>query len=349
MNKDEAYSYLQDIISEGFISLGVEYKGFNIVLKSLTDIEMEYLKKKLNKDQFNKVPMIDRLVYSTYFIQDNNILINRDNNIGEIYSLYGQLPVQLLHVLALKSDILLNKFLESADYLEGFCYTPVSRRLWIVYKNTVNNYTTDDSVGLRMRNSLRDRWIMTNSMLDSEESDSISTDLAIFVASAYNPKGIKSVSNSVKLKREEREKERDEIAEYGFSKKRIEAKKESNKWSKPLVTNEDLVRELRRVSRGDKDRHDLFIDKWIKDKADRARAAKEAQLEKARKYREEIKETTLDREGSRRASPEEMKKILNRDSDKKVHTEKFTSAYEGNGKSDDLMKKIGSRILKSDS
>lgn len=342
MEVREAYNYLGNIISDGFISLGIKYKDFSIVLKSLSDIEVRYLKVKNNCGTFDQVPVLDKIIYSTYFLSGEDILIDRDKNFTELELFYKSLPVCVINSLSKSVDTLFDKFVESYRYLEGFCYTLKSRHTWSLYKakNGAGSFSVCPNV-------IQDQWVGSNVSMDKEDSEESSTDLALFVASAFNPKGVKSASNVVKLKRDERRKEREEIAIYGYNKKRIDAKRELEKWSTPLITNDDLVRELKKVSRGEKDKHDLFIDKWIRDKADLAARVKERSEERAKAYQKKYIESSGDKEGSRRASKEEVSNMLTKEKGRTIHTDTYSSAYEGVGKSDEFIKKIGSRVLRS--
>lgn len=346
MEVGEAYSYVEDLITDGFISLGIEYKGFNVVLKSLTADEVKYLKFKNNKKTYEEVPVLDRLIYSTHFLNGVNFLRHRDENLEYLEELYGLLPITVISRILEGVEKVLERFAEVIKYLEGYCYTQQSSSLWKSYSSNNNNSIISSPDYLC--SSVRDQWASMNKILDGEKEEDLSTGHALFIASAFNPKGVKSVSNSLKLKKEEREKEREEIAKYGYSKRRIKEKAKDDKWSKTLITNEDMVRELNRVLSGKKDKHDLFIDEWMRRKSEAAKKKKEAQEERSRIYREEIKEKSLDIEGTRRADPNEIEKILKRNIDKKVHVSNYSSAYEDEGKSEDFIKKIGSRVLKND-
>jgi len=347
MEVKEAYSYLEDIVSGGFITLGLKYKDFNIVLKSLTDRELNYLAVKHNEKDISNIPVTEKIAYSTYFLNGNNCLIDRHKKLEYLEVFYGSIPAFILNTLSDKIDDLFRIFVEAHSFLEGFCYTPESKEIWIKRLNSLGRDRDVLSVDISLNNFIKDKWIILNERLDREDRDGGNLDLALFVASSYNPTGVKSVTNSIKLKREERDKEREEILEYGHNKRRIAVKKRNDKWSKPLVTNEDLVRELNRVKRGEKDKHDQFIDEWLRRRAEADKKAQEIRIEKANKFRKEFDEKSLDIEGTRRATPEELNNIVNRRSNKRRHTEMYNSAYADLGKSEDLIRRMGSRVIKS--
>ena len=343
MEVEEAYSYLHEILSEGFITLGIRYKDFNIVLKSLTDKEILYLKKKNNTLLYSAIPIMDKLCYSTYFIDGINCLLEREFSINSISEYYSNVSPLLLNRVKDKVEELLDIFLQCSVFLEGFCYTESSRALWRLMRDS----TLRGGEAARLSGSIIvDRWAQTNILLDREESDALNTELAVFVASAFNPKGVKSASSAIKSKRDELAKERLEISEFGYSKRRIDAKVAPGGWSKPLVTNEDLVRELNKNLKGVKDRHDLFIDNWIKKKAEIAEEKRRDREAAALRFRKDFDEKSLDVEGSRKASTLELKNMFDRGRGKRVYTERYSSAYEHIGKSDDFMKRVGSRVLK---
>lgn len=348
IERDEAYSFLVDFINQGFITLGLVYKDFNVVLKSLTDIEVNYLKVKNNVSRYDLVPPIDRLIYSTHFLGGFDVLHNRSENISLISEFYDSLPASLVGRVLQKVDDLFLTFVDCNRYIEGFCFTSQSRGIWYSKKISMNSGIVGDPTGHFLNNVIRDKWVASNVSLDVEEIENRETDLAFFVASAHNPKGVKSASNSLKSQRDKRSKERSEIAESGYSLKRVNERKKENTWSKPLVTGEDLVRELARVSKGEKDKHDLFIDQWIQSKIDRSKVLEIKREERAEKYRREVSDLMLDQEGSRRASPEDIHQLMSNGRGKAVFTDKYLSAYNGNDEGEQFIKRVGSRILKGD-
>lgn len=344
----EAYNHLKEIVTKGYITLGISYKGFNIVLKSLTTSELDYLKIKNNVRQFDDIPILDRLIYSTHFLNGVNFINKRKGEHEDLGELLSQLPVNFLRKIAQISDDLFIKFIESSEFLEGFCYTSDSSVLWKVFRaSRYRNSGYGGSLDI-IDNSVRDRWVMVNEHLEEEKEEELRMGHALFIASAFNPKGIKSASNSIKAKKEEKEKEREDLAKHGFSKRRVAENSKGDKWSKPLITSEDLVRELGRALRGEKDKHDLFIDEWMRRKDEAARKKQEEKDAASEAFRKNFEETSLDTEGTRKASPDDLAKILDISNGKGPSLSSYSSAYEDVGKSESLMKRIGSRILKNE-
>jgi hypothetical protein len=340
MDVKEAYNNLTEIVRRGYLLKGFKYGIFNVVLKSLTVEEIRYIREINNLSTTDDIDELDKLLYSTYSIS-GDILLKKDlSHASRIKDFYSRCPSFLVRKLLRGVEELFIDYIESSRFLEGYCFTEESRVEWSCAKaraKLANNiYNTDSAIV--------EQWAVINTRIDEEDNHDRELDNALFIAASFNPKGVKSTANSIRLEKSKRRKEREEIAKYGFSKRRVEANENNDKWSKPLVTNEDLVRELNRSIRGEKDKHDLYIEEWLKRKDEAAKRREKEKAERAKSYRKELESVSLDIEGSRRASPEEVAKVLARRD--KSGLSKYSSSYANLGKSDGLMKKIGSRVLK---
>jgi hypothetical protein len=188
-----------------------------------------------------------------------------------------------------------------------------------------------------------------NKNLDEEEAYAKDFNLALIVASAYNGKGAKSMSRTFEAHRKELDELREEIAKYGYDKRReTEEKKIADGWSAPLRTKEDLVKELYREMSGDKDKHDLFIERWMQQQKDAAEEAKRLTEERQKEFRDKFDAVGPEfMEGSRPVSAEEMKKIIDRHKVvKESGVSQFISSVEGTDNKERFLKKISATVIR---
>jgi hypothetical protein len=160
-------------------------------------------------------------------------------------------------------------------------------------------------------NAVQENWIVINKRLDEEDVYDRELNLSLMVASAMNPKGTKVISRNHDFHKRELEELREDIAKYGYDRKRVEEQQEKAAWTAPIKSREDLVRELYRQMSGKKDRHDLFIDEWIKQQKVAAEKAKQQVEERQREFRTKLREVDLSSvEESKPISTAELNKVL---------------------------------------
>jgi hypothetical protein len=346
----EAYDRIEKIITYGFLFAKISYGDHTFLLKNITD--KEYSNVELYKNSNSKIAdVLYHLSFCTVLVDSRNFLCDRFLRIPELVDFYSTAPVSF--VLKIKNAVqeLNRMYLEALSYLEGFCYTDRSHHLWQVLDlSSRGNFTGIagiDNVGL---NSVQENWRIINSRMDEEQEYQRELSLSLLVASSMNPKGTKVISNNFDASKKELEELREEIAKYGYDKKRVEDQKKQDLWTAPLKSREDLVRELYRQMEGKKDKHDLFIDQWVAAQKAKAVEAQRQAEARQREFREKLSEADISTfEGSRPVSKVELEKILNqqRSGSPNVHTEKYMSAYEGDDKNARFIKKISTRILRA--
>jgi gas vesicle protein len=348
LSVEQAYDEIEKILLYGFLTVGVSYGDEHFLFKSITD--KEYLNLDLYRSSDKTASdLLYHLSFCTVFINDRNFLEDRFNSIHDLIRVYLGMPVPFIMKVRDTIQKLNSEYLYAIKFLEGFCYTDRSRYLWRVFD--VNNRSKYlgipglDSVGM---NSVQENWIVINKRLDEEEVYSRDLNFALLVASSMNPKGSKTLSRNYDAHKREIDELRDDIAKYGYDRKRVEEQQKKAEWSAPVKSREDLVRELYRQMSGHKDKHDLFIDEWMKEQqavAERAKAQAEARQQE---FRAKIKDVDLGTmEPSRPISTAELNRRLA--AKKLVSKDKFTGqpmVLEDAGEMKErYLKKMGSTII----
>lgn len=345
----DAYDNLEKIITQGFLCYGAYFNKHNFVMKTLTDKEAKNIRFYVPRESPDNI--FYRLAFSTFMLDGINY-INRRENITEVADFYRRVPSLLAFELLHKIDNMQEEYIKSLKFFEGFCYTDRSRFIWKMLNKS--NPIDKDFIGITGvsklgLNSVQENWIIINQNIDKEEEYEVQFQLSVLVASSFNSKGAKSVTQNYQFHKNEQEQHRKDIAKYGYDKKRVIEEKKKNKWTSPLKTKEDLVRELNRQMRGEKDLHDLFIEKWIKEQKRKAEEAKEAVMKKQIMYRKKIDSISDENvEGSSMVSNEKMRDIL---SDKKNKFSNPGISYSIDNfntieEKERYLKKISARVIK---
>lgn len=344
MEIHEAYKNIEDIVSKGFLSELIEYGNIKIVLKNITDKEFDIMPFYSGSNSEHNVYY--KLAFATYMINGVNLLIKRNFFIEALVEFYKKIPAPFLSVLLeILEDLHLN-YLESSNFLEGFAYTNRSRHLWKTISNNlfvINPYGIEGIEALGI-NSLQENWVLINNQMDDEESYKMQFNLSLMVASSFNGKGAKSLSNNFEARERDIQEYRESLSKYGYDKRRIEEEKKQE-WAPQLRTRDDLVHELERQMRGERDKHDLFMEEWYKDQKKRSEDAKTRALEKHKELTKKFDESDLDFEPTRTATEDEIRKLS-----RPIKNPGASVSHDAFRKKDDeerFLSKMSSRVIKA--
>ena len=307
----QAYDNIEKILLYGFLTAGVSYGDHYFLFKNITNKEYENLCFYRGSDNAAE-DVLYHLSFCTVFIDGCNLLEDRFVKIQDLKKFYKRMPISF--VLRIRDVLkkLNTEYIDSLKFMEGFCYTDRSRYLWRVFDiRDSSRYTGIAGLENAGVNSVQENWIVINKRLDEEDVYDKELNLALMVASATNPKGTKVISRNHDFHKNELEELREDIAKYGYDRKRVEEQQEKAVWTAPLKSREDLVRELYRQMSGKKDRHDLFIEEWIKQQKAAAEKAKQQVEDRQREYRVKLQEVDLSSvEESKPITTSELNKIL---------------------------------------
>jgi hypothetical protein len=342
MDVEEAYPVIERIIVNGFLTVELRIDGSYLVMKNLTDKESSMLD--MFRDRNNVLSDFTcKLAFCTFSIDGESLLDRRSEAVPALMEMYSSAPVSL--VSSVKESVLglSGKYFDVLEYLEGYCYTDRSRYLWKIYKE--DGLFSLPGSRLSGLNAVQENWAIINRQLDEEEDYHKQFHLFLMVASSMNAKGSKMIARNYDTQRNELKDLRVEITKWGYDKKRVEQEKKNAEWTTPLRNREDIVRELYRQMRGEKDKHDLFIDKWMVQQRDRAEAAKKQAAERAAAFREglNVPDQNLDAEESRSVTSEEIEALSKAP---KNYTPGYMSSYAHLEKDDRFIKKISSRVIR---
>jgi len=345
MDKDAAYRILSELIFKGFLCSGVTLENNFFVFKTINEKEYELIKYSCgNPDDKNYVNRFNIyfLIYSLFMLNGKNILLTRNNDIESLYEFFKELP-KTIHSNILKHIVdLRNDTFDATKYLEGFSYTDTSRAHWKTAKGLIASpdlYTGIPGISNLGLNIHQENWSIINKALDEEERYNQFFSMALLVASASNPKGTKQIRSRHDSQLKNVEDRRKRLAEAGY----IDVKAwRPEGWAAPVDSAEELVAELERQMEGKKDKHDVFMENYMK----KLRENAQARVKEAKEHIERAKALHGDDNvfitGEHRvATPEELSKAAVKKSTLvKVHGEESSAEDK-----DRFIKKVGGRVL----
>jgi len=349
MTRDEAYQILSDLIFKGFLTMGVDLIEKTLIVKTINDKEFDLVKiySGLSSSKSYKVRFdINLMIYSLLIFNNENILVNREARIKDLYDFFSIIPTGIINKIMHEMLTLRVDAYDSLKYLEGFSYTEYSRKMWKILRGGFPNQ--DEFTGVPGTSQLgmnihQESWVLINKVLDDEEDYNQQFGMATMITSASNPKGAKQIQAKHNAHIKTTEEKRERLALLGY----IDTKKwKPDGWASPVDTAEDLMAELDRQMNGIKDKHDIFMEKYLKKMRENADARAKRVKDDYERVRKNKGEDGVFIDGEQRAmTADETKKLIKeiRPSVVKVQSEEEATPEDR----ERFLKKIGSKVLTS--
>jgi uncharacterized protein YeaO (DUF488 family) len=344
MNNIKIYDTLADLIFKGFLTIDLNLKGTHLILKTVNDKEFDLIKmysgdpkSKSYQLRFN----IYFLIFSLFMINNKNVLCDRQQSIPDLYDYFLNLPGILSQKLLISLNSLREETLNCLKCLEGFSYTSISRSTWKALNGHLpcsTEFTGIPGTADLGVNVHQESWVIINKSLDEEELYNKDFSLALMITSASNAKGARTIRGQFDSAKKMAEDRRKKLAKVGF----IEKKDwKADGWSASVDTVEELVAELDRQMSGVKDRHDLFMEKFMNQTREQA----EKRTREAQEHISQAKEgyNNLVIDGEHRAMTDAEVRALS--APKRIFTETVQDELVNTEDKNRFLTKIGARVL----
>lgn len=306
----KSYKVIERVISQGYDLIGISLHGARYVLRTLSSAEETEVRVRSSLSGTAAHRYAWTMAYSTLSIAGVDCLRMRSEDVlQDLLQHYLLMPSAVFSkVYEAALDLTLRQD-EASSLFGGYLYTSQSRFMWESFRSSGGRWGVlypDAGTSL-----LREMWVRGNVLIDQEDASKAQWDVALFLASAQNPKGAKDSSTRLKSSRETQETERKELALYGSRENRDlildVVRGEQEHWTSDLATREDILGELDRQMRGEKDKHDLFVEEYFRKQAELYAARKAAQDAAQEAARLKAREKRGERfQGSRQATEAEL-------------------------------------------
>jgi hypothetical protein len=272
---------------------------------------------------------------------NQNIIYDRQKNISSLYDFFFDLQNSLVKKMLENLNSLRLASYGCLKYLEGFSYTNISRSTWKALNEQFpcrTEFTGIPGTSEMGMNIHQESWVILNKSLDLEEEYNKNFSMSLMVASASNPKGSRHVRNQFDSAKKLAEDRRKKLAKEGF----IDTSKWTPEgWAASVDTTEEIVAELERQMTGVKDKHDVFMEDYMRKVREQAeRKTREAQ-ERISKYQESHDNVFIDGE-QRAMTDSEVRTLMGKKTrNTEIVAEEILTPEDKNK----FLNKIGSRIL----
>lgn len=259
------YSTLEEMLTPGFVAQAVSVGGISLSMRSLFPGEYLLLRHRIGLGGTDRDWKEWAVAMSVWMI-DGQILFGDPNAAVRVRAALRSLPHSALDKVFSIYTSIQNQIRKAIDLVEAFCYEDFSRTLWRMVgrdnpaKESVAGVPFVSSLGM---NHLQRLWVAFNIAEDERHQWQQEWASAKLVASAHSPKGVRRLNQREESERKLEDERRRKVidrAYYESTGKRVgEA---SGMVVYRSVTPEELVEEMHRWQRGEKDFHDLIVDNY---------------------------------------------------------------------------------------
>lgn len=289
------YQDVEALIQQGFISHQIVLAGVPLAFRSLSPGDQFILKHRASVGSLRSWKL---WVVASSIWMINGINLLPDTNAPVIvYEQLSGLPPKALEILFSIVIGLYNRVGLALRKTESYCYEPYSRMQWRLcgrLSSAKDAYTGIPGSEALGTNYVQRMWIAFNLAEDDRQAQIMAWQAAKLTARVTNPKGIKKLDTSdenLQKREDQRRKEAihqmlqetllgttEEIPEEVV----VMVRGQPLKIPRPRTarTDDDLVDEMRRWVEGEKDWHDLVVDRY-KDRIREQYAAEQKQREES--------------------------------------------------------------------
>lgn len=251
---------VEDLVVRGFLTQHLSVSGSIIIMKSVTPQEFREIKdwapETITRSQLSRYNLFF-LAFSIYKIDGKNILRDRPESLTYLVDQLGRWPKTLIELLTPVVLELRDRYVNSLEAVKFWFAQEASKRWWKVVKNCVvtdPRLTAIEGTQYLGINDIQSLWIGLNRSYDSREEWNMVYSSARLVASATNPKGMRSVNSAA----EAMDKRLEETLNSWSRGEEVDA----TQGVQVARTVEDLMEQKRTEEAGIKDEHDLAVERY---------------------------------------------------------------------------------------
>lgn len=260
----EAFGDLQVMLFQGFVTspMDIGAGSVRVILKSLSPAEVrmaDLYAEGVDGDNFQRRNLY--LIASSIFLLNGaNVLSKRERVFEDLVSTFASLRPEMLTLIFMRIVQLAERSRACISQVEGFFAHPLSRQRWLAYQgqqlnqSSVTGISGTELLGL---NQCQEVWIALNRIEDRRLVQESEWDNAKFVASTWS-KDVKRIDSRDRSRRKSLHQQR----QYEFLKAAgIDVGSVGQKVRVSAESTEELLDQLNRSLSGQKDLHDLIVEK----------------------------------------------------------------------------------------
>lgn len=293
------YTDVEELITPGFLTEQVVVAGVGLSLRSLYPGEMGLLR--------HRVGLVgtarrwkEWAIASAVWVVDGQVLVGDVNAASRVRGFLAELPKSVLEGLFGIYTRLYNRVRVAVGRVEAYCYEDHARASWRMVGRL--SPARDEVVGIPGVSSLgmnhvQRLWMAYNLSEDDRQTWHQDWAAAKLIASASSPKGVKRMNQRDDSERKMEEDRRKRVMDNLYREVTgRDVGEESGMVVYRASSAEELIEEMNRAVRGEKDSHDLAVDAYkarIREKHESDRVAHEARMRELERMRTESDESGI--------------------------------------------------------
>lgn len=290
----EVWQELEEYLFNGFLTTFSRVHGRTFVFKTLNHNEVRNLDffrpMKKSPPEIKSAFRASFIAHSIFHIDGENTLFERPKHIRRLVEVVSKIDPKILEDIIGNLGILNEKINYLSPLLEVYVNENRSRLRWLQIKGTpvhsplATGIAGTDELGM---NYVQQMWVALNHLQDARELMEAEWTNAKFIGSCFNSKGVRSVDEKDRAKREQEKQKREErkmkvlYAYLNRSAGGDDAPPEQvlmpdgrmAKVEKRFIADsaEELAEQLSAALSGEKDFHDMIVEQQQKKNVARAR------------------------------------------------------------------------------
>jgi hypothetical protein len=310
---EDNYFQVKNLIFDGFVPVRINFGNSNFVVKALNPSDFKYIDLITNSSS-SKVPLY--FLYSLVFFDGQEIVPFRKELHEDVSNLFNSFSNKTIDRVMQLLGYLQGYYTKCYENLEGYLYEKESRYKWEVYKHKALNSLIK---GFSDYNTAQEVWVSFNQREDEREKSENDFIHSKFIASAFiGSKEIKRIEQLEKNRWNEELKRRQNV--------RLKNKEDKIILSAPILTSDDLVKELEKQIKGEMDVHDRII-KQHEEQMEKFAEQRRLQMEAMKSQMSFGEEDKNIFGGSKAVSKKEMEDSLNKSPDNMPKYSEQTDRY----------------------
>jgi hypothetical protein len=261
--RETAFSDLEDMLFRGFIVSSAEINGATLLLKSLTPAEITYASWQAKSLSDSGGREWAYLITMAIFMMDGvNVLPLRSEFQSQMLEVLFGMSDMMQSLIIREISALTERSTGCMSQVEGYAFSSASRQYWASYRNSPLNDSAVTGIpgtaqlGL---NTCQHLWIALQRLEDQRVEHEAVWENAKFIASAQNSKGVRQVDQKDQARRKRLEEDRRKAYNIAAGLEEDDGAKEV--WVTAEST-EDLQEQMRKVRTGEKDLHDIVVERY---------------------------------------------------------------------------------------
>lgn len=276
------YTDVEELITTGFLAQTVEVAGITMAMRTFCPSDGILLRHRVGLNVTERT-WREWIVSTSVWMIDGQVLLGDPNAASVVRQHLRSLSKGTIGTLFSIYTSLHNRLTTALARTEAFCYEEISRATWrMVGRRLMSGHAPDGLSHSLGMNHVQRMWAAYNEAEDVRIQWAQEWAAAKLVASAQSPKGVRRLNQREESDRKLEDERRHRIIAMTYHKatgKHVED--QSGYVVFRSVTSEELVEEMNRTLRGEKDFHDQVIDAYksaIRERQEKARSDHDARM-----------------------------------------------------------------------